>query len=111
MGVYGFAHYTSAKVKKDPTHLGELPLVQVHTNSIHLTDRCVKVCLEVSVRAEGFGDVTDFSVLCVQLDRLEVLDVVPLEEHVSDGGGLFVDLERMAGKNNSLGDDPCWIRR
>lgn len=45
------------------------------------------------------------SILRVQLDRLEVLDVFGLKEHVADDGSLLVALEWIACKNDSLQND------
>lgn len=41
------------------------PLVQAHTDRIHLIDRTIEMGLEVSVRAEGLFDVARASVLCM----------------------------------------------
>lgn len=61
--------------------------------------------LEVSMCPQRLDYVPDSPELGVQLDRLEVVDVVPVEEHVSDRGCLFVDFEWMASEDYALGDD------
>ncbi len=48
--------------------------------------------LEVPMCPERFLHMPDPSELGMQLDGAEVFDVGALEEHVSDGGGLLVDL-------------------
>lgn len=88
------------------THLGELPLVQAHTNRVHLLHRPVEVRLEVPMSSQGLGDMTGTPKLGVQLDRLEIVDVVPVKEHVSERGRLLVDLDGVAGEDDALGDDP-----
>jgi len=69
------------------------------------------VRLEVPMRTERFGNMTDTSVLRMQLDSLEVLDVFPLEEHVSDGSCLFVNFERVTREHDTFRDDTCRIGR
>lgn len=54
----------------------ELSLVQGHADGVHLLNGTVKVCFEVTVCSESFLDVTCSAVLCVQLDRCKVLNVV-----------------------------------
>lgn len=50
--------------------------VQRHTNSVHLVNRPIEVCFEISVCAECIADVAYSTVFCVQLNWFEVLDVV-----------------------------------
>lgn len=93
------------------THFGILPFVQAHADSIHLLNRSVKVGLKVSVCAERFFNVTNLSVFGVELNRLEVFNIFAVEEHVSNGSSLLVDLDRVTSENDSLGDDARWIGR
>jgi len=48
----------------------------------------------------------------VQLDWLEVVDVVRVEEHVSNSCGLLVNFEWVTCEGDSLGDDPSriWVQ-
>ena len=63
----------------------------------------------MSVRTQGFPDMTSPAVLRPQLDRLEPGDVGPVEEHKPDDGRPLVDLERVTGKNRTLDDHPARI--
>lgn len=93
------------------THFGILPFVQTHTDSIHLLNRPVKVGFEVSVCTERLFNVTNLSVFCVELNRLEVFNIFAVEEHVSNGSSLFVDLDGVTSENDSFGDDARRIGR
>ncbi len=53
--------------------------------------------LKIPMRPQRFSHMSDPSELGMQLDRPEVLDIFPVEEHVSDRGGFLVDLEWVAG--------------
>jgi len=90
---------------------GPYPLIQRQTDSVHLTDRPIKVGLEVSVRAQALPDVPDLPVLGGQLDGLEVRHVLRVEEHVPNGDGALVDLDWMTGQHDTLGDDARCRRR
>lgn len=56
------------------------PLVEVHADRVHLVDRAVEAGLEVAVRAQGLADEPRPALLRLELDRLEVVDVGPVEE-------------------------------
>ena len=92
------------------THFRKLSLIQIHTNRVHLTDRPVEMRLEIPMRPQSLLDVTDPTEFGMQLDGLKVLDVFPLEKHVSDRGCFLVDFEWMTGEDDAFGYDPRWIR-
>jgi flagellar motor switch protein FliM len=48
---------------------------------------------------------TDFPVFSMKLYRLEVGDILRVEEHVTDSHCPLVNLDRMACENDTLGDD------
>lgn len=56
--------------------LGVHSLIQRHTNRIHLTDRTIEVCFEVSMGTQRLFDMARAAMFGVQLNWLEVIDVV-----------------------------------
>ena len=93
------------------TYLGELPLVQVHTDSVHPLDWTVKVRLKVPMRTERLRNMSHPAILGVHLDGRIVVDVVSVEKHVSDCGCFLVDLERVTGQDDAFGNDTCGVGR
>lgn len=67
--------------------------------------------LHVPVGAQRLLDVSSPSSLRPQLDRLEPLDVSPVEEHEPDDGRLAVDLEGVARQDGALDDQPVGVGR
>lgn len=101
---------TVSFLSRADTNLRELTLVQIHADSVHLLDGAVEVRLEIAVRTQSFLDVTRATVLGMKLHRLEVGDILTVEEHVPDSRSLLVHLVRVAGENDALGNDACRIR-
>ena len=83
-------------------------MVSSHTNDVIFINKPAAY-LHVSMRAQGFFDVTPATPLWPQLDRLEPLDVWPVEEHEPDHGRLAVDLERVPGQHIPLDHQPVRI--
>lgn len=96
---------------KKKTDLWILPLVQVHTDRINLLERSIKVCLEVPLRTQCFSDMTHSTMFRMQFDRFKVLDILSVEEHVSDSSCFLVYLEWDSGEDDSFGDDSRWVGR
>lgn len=92
------------------TYLRELPLIQTHTNGIHLPNRPIEMRLKIPVCAQRLLDMPDTTKFGVQLDGTKVLDIGTLEKHVSDCRGLFVNLQWMAGEYYAFGNDTGWVR-
>ena len=88
------------------------PLIQTHAHGIHLIHLSVKVCLEVPMRPETLLDVTRPSVLRVELNGFEVVNVLCVEEHVSHRGRLAVQFERVSREHYTFSDDSCrvWMK-
>jgi hypothetical protein len=63
------------------------------------------------MRPEWLLDMTYPSKLGMQLDALEIVDILSVEKHVPDRRRLLVYLERMAGEDDTLGDDPRRVGR
>ena len=85
---------------------GVLPLVKGHAHSVVLLDVVIELALHETVRAQRVLDVAAETELRGQLHRLEVLDILGVEEHVADDGALLVDLQRVASQDDAL-EDHC----
>lgn len=48
---------------------------------------------------------TSATVLCAQLHRLVIPDIIRVEEHEADGSSTLMDLEGMSRQDNSLGNN------
>lgn len=89
----------------DGTPFRKAPLVKVQADRVHLIDGAIKASFEVPMRTKRFSDMSCPSLLCSHLDRLEVVDIGLIEEHISDRSCLFVNLVRVAGQDDPLCDD------
>lgn len=56
--------------------LGENAFVQGHTDGVHLTDWTIEMCLEISMRPEGFAYMARSAVFCMELDGLEIVYII-----------------------------------
>ena len=80
-------------------------LVQTDTDRVLGVDLGVEGSLEITVRTEGFLDITAAAASGPELEGLEPLDVLGVEEHVTDGDDALVDLVWVTGEDGALGND------
>lgn len=62
------------------------------------------------MRAERLYDMTGPAIFGMQFNGLEVCHVLWVEEHESNGGYGPMDLERVTGEDDSLGNDTFRVR-
>lgn len=84
---------------------GPHSLVETDTDRVLGVDSSIKRSLKVTMCTKCLLDITTSSTLGPQRQGLEPFHVLAVEEHVSDGDELLVDMEGMASENDSLGDD------
>lgn len=89
---------------------GVLPLVKRHAHRVVLLDVVIELALHEAVRAQRVLDVAAETELRGQLHRLEVLDILGVEEHVADDSALLVDLQRVACQDDALKDHRQRVR-
>lgn len=78
---------------------GENALVQIHENSVLLSDRPVQNDLHMAMSAEWLLDVASATVLGPQLHWLEPLNVGSVEEHEPNNRRPPVDLKKKLRKH------------
>ena len=104
--------------------LGENAFVQGHTDGVHLTDWTIEMCLEISMRPEGFAYMARSAVFCMELDGLKIVYIIwkksildavlerkkrwkatGVEEHITDCSGLLVHFERVTSEDDTFGNN------
>lgn len=79
--------------------------VKRHADGIVLLNEVVELALHETVRAQRVLDMTSHAELGVELNRLEVLDILGVEEHVAENGLLLVDSQWVTSENDTLKED------
>ena len=96
-----------------PRRAGPHPLVQANRHRIHGVNLAIERRLEVTMGTQALLDETAPPTARPQRQALEPPDVAVVEEHVAHGDDALVDLVRVAGEDDALGDDAvhAWGQR
>lgn len=91
--------------------LREAAFIQVEEDRVERLHLSIENAFHVTVSSERFFNVADSSAFRSQLARLEVVDVIVVIEHESNGGSATMDLKRMTAENHALQNNSIWCAR